>query len=76
MSLIINPSVARDHQGRCLDCKNSGIRLVASYSAAYPIGLFSTLSGIVTSQVYETCPCRTVVISPVTVTGDVTPQGR
>lgn len=66
MSLIINPNVARDHQGRCLDCKGSGLRLIASYSAASP-SLFSTLSQLTTNQVYETCPCRIAIVTEVVV---------
>lgn len=66
MSLIINPNTPRDHQRRCLDCQDSGLRLIASYSAASP-SLFSTLSQLTTNAVYETCPCRIAIVTEVVI---------
>lgn len=66
MSLIINPNVARGYDGRCLDCQDSGLRFIASYSVASP-SLFSTLSRLTTNAVYETCPCRIAIVTEVVV---------
>lgn len=53
MSFIINPNAPRDHQGRCLDCKDSGLRLI---ELPVPAGWHSV------TAIYQTCPCMTVVI--------------